>query len=74
MICIICPSSFILTAYLAFVAKQEFSTWISNLVAGSQQLILLILCLIFKIIELFSKKKIEKQNDNNDLIVNLEVI
>jgi hypothetical protein len=60
MVAILFPSSFAITFYLAFVAKQEFSTWISNLVAGIQQLILLICCIIFGIKNRILKKSKEE--------------
>lgn len=48
MMVIMTPGSFVILGYLIFIAKQSFSTWLSYLCSGIQQVVLLTLLILYE--------------------------
>lgn len=65
MMLLLCPGAFINVIYLS-ATGQSISTWLSYLVSGLQQIVLLILLVYYSIKEKLAKRKKLMNNESND--------
>lgn len=68
MVAIMTPSSFGTMIYLMLLSDQHFTTWISYLCSGAQQLVLLILCIFYEFKDRFWKKKTDSEKETEKLL------